>query len=629
MDQIAIERAAPPTVRAGVNEKHLFKTMRHLFSTSATVLAELMQNARRAGASCVHFMVDEKQRRIDVADDGCGLSDFANLVRLCESGWDEETTLSDSPFGMGFFSVFFACEQVVIRSGGKRMSVSLDDIQNKRAIPVEADPCAIAVGTKIEMHGVVAQLLKPAYVGVGKNNVPTQLTCLAGERLVYYSKGFPIPVFVNGIELARPFALGESAAELTSIGHVHLAGVHDTQEFVDHTDIAMFLQGLPIATGGLGLNCRSWIHLDSNSFTARVPDRTALYDHDVQMKRIRDEVRAVGYRHLLERKAALAPREFVTRYFQSLRAYGGLALLNDMPFLPLAQFDRVSSVNYDPESVWYGASYSPADVLSRQDVISGAVKVWRDAPGSADADPGAATLLKVMQRLEVLSLREKLDAGHWLKDLAPSCEDLVVRLTPVNPKREAQYDWNANCKVVLVDHVDIKVTSRVGDASWQHRLENDWILESVDPEASAGIEDREMVCFVTAGDDSRDRAVDAFSDYKDEGDNYRDEWMDNARSSWDSLVSGLRGSSLASVLRGSSDCMVVSFSPEHDAQLALAQVEAGRLVFEDLSSIQFWEAMSSALPSPGVTAADLQGAFYRAAKADLARRRTAASPSLG
>ena len=119
MNTNVINPGEPQVLRAGVNEKNLFKTMKHIFSTSTTVLAEMMQNSRRAGATKVEFTIDAEARRITVTDDGCGLGDFNNLLQLCESGWNESVMLTDSPFGMGFFSVFFACDQVVVRSRGK------------------------------------------------------------------------------------------------------------------------------------------------------------------------------------------------------------------------------------------------------------------------------------------------------------------------------------------------------------------------------------------------------------------------------------------------------------------------------------------------------------------------------
>jgi hypothetical protein len=618
MDSVAIDKPAPQIVRAGVNERKLFATMRHLFSTSTTVLAELMQNSRRAHASYVDFNIDAAAKRMTITDDGCGLSEFSKIVKLCESGWDEETTLQDTPFGMGFFSVFFACDQVTIRSGGKRMTATLEDIQSKRALDVKADANPIAVGTVIEMTGISAKLLEASNC-YGRNRHPT-LPFEAAHQLVRYAAGFPIRVVLNGIELARPFALAAVTAERTTIGHVHLSGVHDGKFSLPGrpagSRVALFLQGLPIGYGQAS-DCGAFVHLDTTVFTARMPDRAVLYDHDAQARKIDQEVAELGRRHLVAMKAALSGEAFVRRYYQNCIDYGISALLNDIALLPLSQFMTVAQVGRGSDDTWQTSfsSLEAETLVSRQQVASGETQVWLEAPYDTEEGPDAAALLKLMQRMGVRTLRDpNLDKGHWIYSLARCCPDLVLKVTPVNVQGKGDYGWNATCEVTVVDKVEVEVTSKV-DAEFLllHTIEDDWLLVPSSQEDDGSICELDSICYVMAKDSSPDHPVRAFSDYTDESEHYREEWENDARSKWDSLVSGLLGCSLADVLNRATRDLVATFSEQHEQQLVLGSVRPD-LKFQDLGDGTFWDAVIAALPEGRPDATALRAAFFEAAQ---------------
>ena len=53
--QSAAAAVATQTVRATINERNLFVTMKQWFASSFSFLGETMQNSRRAGASFVKF----------------------------------------------------------------------------------------------------------------------------------------------------------------------------------------------------------------------------------------------------------------------------------------------------------------------------------------------------------------------------------------------------------------------------------------------------------------------------------------------------------------------------------------------------------------------------------------------
>ena len=630
MNTNVINLDEPQVLRAGVNEKNLFRTMKHIFSTSTTVLAEMMQNSRRAGATKVEFTIDAEARRITVTDDGCGLGDFNNLLQLCESGWNESVMLTDSPFGMGFFSVFFACDQVVVRSRGKRMAANLDDIQSKRELVVINDQQPVQAGTVIEMHGVAQKLLEPgiAWMANYSKFMHPTLNVEAAHALVRQATGFPIPVFVNGVELKRPHALENLRTTVTAVGHIYVPGIHDGAPLAlpkyGCVRPSLFLQGLPIARlhDDVDAPC---VHLDPTVFAARVPDRTALFDHQAQETKINQAVMNLVRQHLVQMKASLDAEQFVRRHFRSCISFGIPELLNDVPFLPLSSFQRVVQVRQGADEVWTGAARESesgrGQLVTRQQFVTGELVAWSNAPVNSEEGTHAPGLLKVMQIAEILSLRDALDAGHWLYELAPSCHDLEVRVAPVNPGARGNYNWNADCEVVVVERVDVEVTSRVDpDYRLWRSIEDGWILVNKDEgEAETFICRRPTVCYLTASGSGDDHGhpIFVFSDYCDDSEVYRDEWQSSAQAAWDSLVSGLLGCNLADVLQRANVEIAAVFSREHQQQLALASVHGGYahcLRFRDMGDMAMWERVASGLQGKELSAQALREAFFEAQK---------------
>src|SRR6476620_10551678 len=104
-----------------VNVPNLVRNMRFSFTNSVNVLSELMQNARRAGATLVQFFYSEDGTLV-VVDNGKGIDDFQKLLTLSESGWDAETVVREHAFGKGFFSALHSGKHVTVESRGRRIA---------------------------------------------------------------------------------------------------------------------------------------------------------------------------------------------------------------------------------------------------------------------------------------------------------------------------------------------------------------------------------------------------------------------------------------------------------------------------------------------------------------------------
>jgi hypothetical protein len=111
-------------IRGEVSQDLIQKADRLFLNSDASVWTELLQNSRRAGATCVEIQIDEqpeKQCLVTIRDNGKGVSDFRKLVMLGKSGWDQETEKKEDPAGMGLFAL--CRSEVEVHSGNRRAKI--------------------------------------------------------------------------------------------------------------------------------------------------------------------------------------------------------------------------------------------------------------------------------------------------------------------------------------------------------------------------------------------------------------------------------------------------------------------------------------------------------------------------
>ncbi|MCU0565443.1 MAG: ATP-binding protein [Oculatellaceae cyanobacterium Prado106] len=168
------------TIQAQVSSATLGKVSR-LFNASLTdCLNELLQNARRAGATGVSLSLTD-DRHLTIADDGIGIANPQTLLTLGQSDWSSQTQQQEDPAGMGIFSL--ASRNVTVRSQDWQVHLTPEHFSGGAIAPVEF--CGAIAGTEIgfTLTDVEARSLHP--------------------RVQQVARFYPLPVWLNGEEISR------------------------------------------------------------------------------------------------------------------------------------------------------------------------------------------------------------------------------------------------------------------------------------------------------------------------------------------------------------------------------------------------------------------------------------------
>lgn len=490
-------------IQIRINEQGALRNQRFAFTDRFTLVTELLQNARRAGA--LHIVVDHlaEEQVLRVHDDGHGIEDFQKLLSFHESGWDDCTVAQEHPFGIGFTKCLYAATRIVATSGLLRVGIDTAAALRRELFEVETMAHAVA-GTTIELHGVqIADLDK---------------------RMEMLCEGFPVNVVFNGIPMERHYAGDRLALVPTPIGAVNVAGNRSGKAT---RDTLVFLQGFcvkrPTYVKADEVNV---VHLDPRQFMARLPDRDTLIDADQQLKRVEAQVKQ-SWRTILEvAKTQLAPQQFVATYFDAMRQWGHVDLLNDVDVLPPEILQCITG--YPIQSDYGEQDYvaSVALVPSRHEIESGQVTLV--SLGSPDNENAGHWML-ARQKGWLIAQAYYLDKDHWIHPHVRYIESDKAQIEPqsetARTRLEGRWVWPL---VIVCESVRI----RVGD---QEAIVVD---EGVC---------REDDILVPAGETSGE-PVRQLSTFIDEHERYRESDMEADRDALAALIRRLRSTDPAATL---------------------------------------------------------------------------------
>ncbi len=388
------------SVTASADVEGVFRLMKDAFTDSTKVLLELMQNARRAGSPTVEIVWEPATQSLTVIDDGAGIDDFATLLTLAKSGWDSKMASEERAFGAGFWSAVHGCKRLHVESKGRGFIADTADILAFKQIPIYRCDQQRTVIRMLDLH-------RPM-----------------DNQSVFESaaRGFPIPVLLNGQELARPDAL-DDAFESTSIGRVRLGTA-------PLAGITLYLQGFRVgeSAGASRFNddAPAVVHLDSTQFRARAPDRDCLVDGAHVPALVQKTVFGLWTRYY-EALKAQGNTSALVEDAALLRRLGCLHLINDIPMIPDEFLERVQ-IEWFCDSD-FGRDRPFTRALRREDAEQAVLLHVRAVPAVAgtlepirwgdelDFDLADFNLVQYLALHNAVVVSDGLDPGHWVYSL--------------------------------------------------------------------------------------------------------------------------------------------------------------------------------------------------------------------
>lgn len=488
-----------------VNEKNLVRHLRLAFANKETVLSELMQNARRAGASYVSIAFDKEQRMLVVEDDGCGLADPQVILSIAESGWDNEIMESETPYGIGFLSAIFAAKHIRIESQGRRIEFDTESVLNFDSIPVTES--ARNNGMKIYLTGIEFD---------------------PESAVKKFAMGFPIGVFYNGEEMERPHAInGPLLFEESEEGYFHIPGLHEPIEKTRQAGgkcVIAYLQGVVIyrSTALRGLD--NIVHLDPRKYHGRLPDRDKLVNEYDAINSIDSVIQNYWGKRLEDDVEAMPGETIASNYYPALHNWNRLDLLNKVDYLP-SEVLACKDIYPICRNNWEEGSSSVTKVYRREEISNGdiVIALVEDEEMDPSSDEGFNVAMYVFLH-EAHYLDHRLDEGHWIYGLCTSIERDDIEVVVHGKALEAVYSegwiWHAN--VVFCDSVTMNgPLGSVTNDSHAFVYQNGFIREDRYPLPC--YENRSLV-IIPAKEDTGD-VVRQLSDYIDENETFREDSM--------------------------------------------------------------------------------------------------------
>lgn len=418
-------------------------SMRFAFANDLTVIQELIQNARRAGATTVWVTTGlsaDGSPTVAIIDNGRGLEDFSVLLRVATSGWNDETKANEGPYGLGFMSAVYSAKHVEVVSLGKVLRMDRDRVLADGKFEVEDYEEALPDGavTAVTLHGIDA----------------TKVT----QNIEHLVRGYAIDVICNGRSLPRPDSL-DGSYRATTVGHVKR---NCTAYGKGH--VRVYLQGFCVHSemgGGYRSVHYDVVHLDPTKWHGKFPDRDVVINQADMLAAVQEQLRALYVESLLEAKKRLPPGEFVETYHSLAQSLGMLKVFNDVDVLPKSFFRQVEGMPHDTE---YPGEFlqqgQEGEFFTRADLEAPGIVVGQLEMYSAEDDVDNTRRWVFAYASNAWMLRTDLDDEHWVYHLVSLHEESDVTMRPVGVTRKRKVDsYRLHCvgtvELVLCDDIEV------------------------------------------------------------------------------------------------------------------------------------------------------------------------------
>ena len=175
----------PSSIQASIHKDAISRVPRFFNATTKDILNELLQNARRSGASRVDITTDGEVTT--VSDNGIGMGDPRAILSFGQTGWGDPVSLDERAAGMGLYALA-RNQKVSIRSKSKgddgahwQVDLSPEHFVGKLPAPVQKLEHDSAPGTSVSFI-----------------SGPTRRGDIAPA-----AKHYPLPVWLDGVEMER------------------------------------------------------------------------------------------------------------------------------------------------------------------------------------------------------------------------------------------------------------------------------------------------------------------------------------------------------------------------------------------------------------------------------------------
>lgn len=513
------------TVQLQVNQAKLVQNLALAFSSKTTFIAELMQNARRAGASEIHLdykVIEGADKKTTVTlviqDNGSGIQDWQDLLSLADSGWDNTIQAQERPYGVGFFSCISSAMHVKVESGQHKLEFDRDYVMQMQSICVQSSDETVA-GTRITLSGL-------------------PLDGYAVTRAVQtYSRGFPVKVVLQGTETNRDEceeALKARVSEFEAVVAIDGLGLcafrkPSSQWSLARQDMSLYLLGIPVLRGS---NSEVIVHLDPTRFPARLPDRDQLIDQDEKVAYIRRIVQGWWLSYMATLKTSLSIEALWEKYPAVAAEMLSNGMLDDIDRVP---GKVISSVPRLAVTSWSESWSSPTEWISRQSIEDGTIVLCK---GLCSYHAGKHALTHEIAYHHGWSrLKMSVSPTHWLNSRMVDLEDGIedVEVDYVSKASDSIYLDGVDVTVHLVDAV------RLQWKGYEATITDTSVMFFDDDAGQDG------TLIVPPESGSWD-AIDKISSFYDGGDYTDEDYMESGRKELEQLLMVLRGASPAASL---------------------------------------------------------------------------------
>lgn len=388
------------TISLKTNQSQLIRNLKHAF-TPISMLGELLQNARRAGSHKIEIKVEDKSIIID--DDGSGIEDLQALIHIAESGWNSELRERENAFGMGVLSTLYFSDRITVHSLDHAFDAETALIIDGKS--VTTFPIEWRAGTLIRLDGVRIP------------EADDDLCAWVGAELLRLCEAFPVPVYLNGVEVPRPLAQAGLQWRSVDVGKVLINLDHYRGYW------RCFLQGLPIDQNRHRHSSTSGhVVILSDGIPAKLPDRQSLLGGDKIRSAIGIAVERAFREALEDEKKRLGGKSFLESYADHCLRSGCGDLLNDIPYaLPDWFRDwKAHAPGLDGEFIEIGKG---GETIERENLLQ--IGIWEIARSTVETWPAEVYLAS----RDAMFLVESLSDDHWIRRSARiiKAEDVVVR----------------------------------------------------------------------------------------------------------------------------------------------------------------------------------------------------------